>query len=173
MRRTALALCLSTLSLFAAAQSSQWKWRDAAGQLHVSDMPPPASVPAASILERPTDLRRNGRAVTPAPAAKAPTAPESSASAARPAPAQGVDPELEARRKRAADEKVAQQKALDQKDAAARAENCARARNHLAALNDGLRLTRTNDKGEREVLDDKGRAEEMQRARAIVASDCK
>ena len=60
-----------------------------------------------------------------------------------------------------------------EKDAASRAENCARARNHLAALNDGLRLTRTNEKGEREVLDDKGRAEEMQRARAIVASDCK
>jgi hypothetical protein len=34
-------------------------------------------------------------------------------------------------------------------------------------------MTRTNAQGEREVLDDKGRAEEMQRARAVIASDCK
>jgi hypothetical protein len=34
-------------------------------------------------------------------------------------------------------------------------------------------MARTNDKGEREILDDKARAEEAQRARKIVASDCK
>ena len=43
----------------------------------------------------------------------------------------------------------------------------------MAALNEGMRMTRTNEKGEREVLDDKGRAEEMQRARSVMASDCK
>jgi hypothetical protein len=32
---------------------------------------------------------------------------------------------------------------------------------------------RTNEKGEREVLDDQGRAEETARARAVIASDCK
>jgi type IV secretory pathway VirB10-like protein len=170
MRRTALALSLAALAAFAWAQPSpsQWKWRDASGQLHISDMPPPASVPSSAILERPTDVRRNGRAVPPPATAKT---PEAAASTAR--PAQGVDPELEARRKRAEDEKVAQQKLVQEKNTASRAENCARARSHLVALNDGLRLTRTNERGEREVLDDKGRAEEMQRARAIVASDCK
>ena len=34
-------------------------------------------------------------------------------------------------------------------------------------------MTRVNEKGEREVLDDKGLAEEMQRARAVIASDCR
>jgi hypothetical protein len=169
MRRIALALCLAALASTASAQQSpsQWKWRDAQGQLHISDMPPPASVPGSAILERPTDVRRLGRAVPPAPL----KAQEGAASAAR--PAQAVDPELEARRKKAEDEKTTQQKVAQEKDAALRAENCSRARGHLAALNDGMRMTRTNEKGEREVLDDKGRAEEMQRARSVMASDCK
>lgn len=168
MRRTALALSLAALASLAWAQSSpsQWKWRDATGQLHVSDMPPPASVPASAILGRPTDLRRHGQAVPQARAA------EPGASAPR-AVAQNADPELEARRKRAEDDKAQQQKQAQEKDAALRAENCSRARGQLAALSDGLRMTRTNEKGEREVLDDKGRAEEMQRARAVIASDCK
>ncbi len=169
MRRPLIALSLAALASLAWAQQSpsQWKWRDAQGQLNLSDMPPPPSVPGSAILERPTDLRRNGRAVAPpAPAKPA----EGAASAAR---AAGVDPELDARRKKAEDEKAVQQKLAQQKDAAARAENCTRAKGHLAALNEGMRMTRTNDKGEREVLDDKGRAEEMQRARSVMASDCK
>jgi hypothetical protein len=36
-----------------------------------------------------------------------------------------------------------------------------------------VRLTRTNAQGEREVLDDKARTEEMQRARMIIESDCR
>lgn len=171
MRRTALALSLAALASLAWAQStSQWKWRDSAGQLHISDMPPPAGVPASAILERPTDVRRNGRAVAPPAARPA----DGAASGPRPTmAAPSTDPELDARRKRAEDEKSAQQKVQQEKDSAARAENCARAKGHVAALNDGLRMTRTNEKGEREVLDDKGRAEEMQRARSVMASDCK
>ena len=34
-------------------------------------------------------------------------------------------------------------------------------------------MTRVNDKGEREVLDDKQRAEEIQRTRTVIASDCR
>jgi hypothetical protein len=40
-------------------------------------------------------------------------------------------------------------------------------------LESGQRIARVNAQGEREVLDDKGRAEEMQRARQVMASDCK
>jgi hypothetical protein len=155
-------LCLSA----SGAPSVPWKYRDAQGRIVVSDLPPPAGVPDKDILERPNLPER--RAV-PAPK------PAASASATAPAPAlaQGMDPELEARRKKLADEQLAQQRVQQEKDAAQRADNCARAKSHLAALNDGLRMARTNDKGEREILDDKGRAEEMQRARQVIASDCK
>jgi hypothetical protein len=155
-------LCISAM----AAPSVPWKYRDAQGRIVVSDLPPPANVPDKDILERPTVPVR--RAAVPPPAASA-------ASAAAPAAAlaQGSDPELEARRKKLADEQQAQQRVQQEKDAAQRADNCSRAKSHLAALSDGLRMARTNEKGEREILDDKGRAEEMQRARQVIASDCK
>ena len=143
-----------------------WKWRDASGQIVVSDTPPPMSVPDKSILERPP-LQRARAAANAAAAASAPPLKAVADNAPR------VDPELEARRKAAANEQVTQQKAEEQRAAAARVENCARAKSHLSALSEGYRMARTNDKGEREVLDDKGRADEMQRARAIIASDCK
>ena len=54
-----------------------------------------------------------------------------------------------------------------------RAENCRRARSHLSAMESGQRIARVNDKGEREVLDDRGRAEEMRQAREVIASDCR
>jgi cytoskeletal protein RodZ len=144
-----------------------WKWRDASGRVTVSDTPPPQSVPDKDILVRPaTQLRVRAPAAASAPdSGPKPTAVTP--------PGARVDPELEARRKKAADDQAAQQKAQEEKTAAARAENCGRAKTHLIALENGERLARTNARGEREVLDDKGRAEEMQRARAVIASDCK
>lgn len=155
----AAVLCLG----MATAQAANWKYRDAQGRIVVSDLPPPSGVQDKDILERPTvPVRRAPAAAASAVATAAPTAV-----------AQGSDPELEARRKKAASEQEQKQKVEQEKDAAQRAENCSRAKSHLAALGDGLRIARTNDKGEREILDDKGRAEEMQRARQVMASDCK
>jgi hypothetical protein len=148
-----------TMALPAAAQ---WKWRDKSGQIQYSDLPPPAGTPDQDILLRPTQIQQR-RPVVAAPASAA-----SAASAAR-----GVDPELDARRKKAEQEQAAKQKAEEEKYAAARADNCARAKSYLRTLDEGLRVTRTNEKGEREFLDDKQRAEETRRTRDIIASDCK
>ena len=52
-------------------------------------------------------------------------------------------------------------------------DNCSRARSHLATLESGMRIARTNEKGEREIMDDKARADEMQRTRQIMASECR
>ena len=144
-----------------------WKWRDASGQINVSDTPPPLSVPAKDILDRPPLQRK----VAAAEAAAASAASAASAPVINTGPK--ADPELDARRKRAADEQSAQLRQQQEKDNVVRAENCGRAKGQLAALSDGQRMTRTNAQGEREVLYDKGRAEEMQRARAVIASDCR
>ena len=84
-----------------------------------------------------------------------------------------VDKELQARKKAAEAEQQAKAKAEEQRNAAIRADNCARARSHLATLDSGQRLARINDKGEREVLDDEARAAEVRRAREVIASDCR
>jgi hypothetical protein len=168
--RKPIALVVVLTAVIATAATAQtapmppaWKWRDAAGQVHVSDLPPPLSVPAKDILDRPPLQRKVAAAeaaATSAAAAPLNTGPK-------------TDPELEARRKRAADEQAAQQRQQQDRDLVLRADNCSRAKGALAGLAEGQRMTRTNAKGEREVLDDKERADEMQRARAVIASDCR
>jgi hypothetical protein len=162
----AAALC-STFAAWAqtAPLPSAWKWRDASGQIVVSDTPPPMSVPDKSILERPPVQRASAAAAAAAASAPAPRPTVDNSPK--------LDPELEARRKAAANEQAAQAKADEQRSAAVRAENCSRATSQLTALVDGQRMVRTNEKGEREVMDDKARAEETQRARAVIASDCR
>ena len=100
----------------------------------------------------------------------APGVAASAPAAARPAP---VDKELEARKRAAEAEKAAKAKAEEQRNAAVRAENCKRARQHLATMDSGQRVARINEKGEREVLDDETRAAESRRARDIIASECR
>jgi hypothetical protein len=53
-----------------------------------------------------------------------------------------------------------------------KAENCQRARNHMQGLESGLRLSRTNEQGQREFLDDNARAAEMARTRETIAINC-
>lgn len=159
MRSTRIAMILLLCTVSAVAQA-QWVWRDAAGQIHASDLPPPRGTPDKNIVQRPA---AQARVAPPAPAP---------ASAAASAAGGGVDAALEARRKKAADEQLAQRKAQDEKNAAVRAENCQRAREQLRSLESGQRLSRTLPNGEREILDDAQRAGEAQRVRGIVASEC-
>ncbi len=168
MRYAAILTVAFLATLSCGAATVQWKWRDAAGRINASDLPPPASVPDRDILERPTDQRK--RAASP-PAAAAST-PLTARVQGAPV-AQGSDPELDARRKRAADEKSVQAQQEKDRLATARADNCSRARSQLTALNEGMRISRANAKGETEILDDKARAEESERTRAVIASDCR
>ena len=96
--------------------------------------------------------------------------PASPASGAAKGP---LDRELEARKRATELEQAAKAKAEHERLATQRADNCRRARGHLAALESGQRMARVNDKGEREVLDDRGRADEARLARDVVASDCR
>jgi hypothetical protein len=158
MRRPRIVMILLLSALCATAQA-QWVWRDAAGQIHASDLPPPKGTPDKSIVQRPAVQARI------APPASAPASAAASA-------AGGVDAALEARRKKAAEDQLAQRKAQDEKNAAVRAENCQRAREQLRSLDSGQRMSRTLPNGEREILDDAQRAAESQRVRSIVSSEC-
>jgi uncharacterized protein DUF4124 len=154
-----------SLCVAMAPAAAQWKWKDARGQVVISDVPPPRDIPERDVLQRPEVVNRR--------AAAAPAAAPTSATAEAAAPKARVDPELEARRKKGEAEQQEKMKAEEQKVAQARAENCKRARAHLSSLESGMRLARTNENGEREILDDKGRADEMQRTRQIISSDCR
>lgn len=152
----ALLLILGTALCLPA--SAQWMWRDANNKPVFSDRPPPADIPDRNIVQRPSGA---ARAAPPAPAASATTAPPS-----------GQDKELEQRRQQAEAAEGARQKAAQEAQAKARAENCARARQNKASLDSGIRITRTNAQGEREFLDDAQRAAEQRRTQDIIARDC-
>jgi hypothetical protein len=157
----------TSFAMTGSALAQNWKYRDTQGRIVISDLPPPATVQDKDILERPAAPARRA---APVPAGSA-SGPITGGASAPLAPR--TDPELDARRKKAGEEQEMKNKVQLEKEAALRADNCARAKTHIAALNDGQRMARTNDKGEREVLDDKARAEELQRARQVIASDCK
>jgi hypothetical protein len=144
---------------------AQWKWKDKSGHTQYSDLPPPPAIPEQDILQRPAG--QNRRAPAPFPGAAA-----SDAAGAASGP-KSVEPELEAKRSKAEQEEAAKKKAEADKLAAARLDNCSRAKAQLRSIDDGMRMARVNAKGEREILDDNARAEEAKRTKAIIASDCK
>ena len=160
----AAAACLLALQMPALAQ---YTWKDAKGQLHASDQPPPREVPDKDVIRRPSAPRA---AAVPASAASATgtAAPGRAVSASAP-----VDPELQQRKARAEQDAKAKAQAEEQRLARVRAENCQRARTHLATLDSGSRLVRMNERGERIVLDDAARAQEAAQARNVVASECR
>ncbi|MET0335055.1 MAG: DUF4124 domain-containing protein [Rhizobacter sp.] len=161
---------------FSLPAEAQWKWKDKSGRVQYSDLPPPPSVSEAEILQRPNgSAARKPPAFAPNSAQAAAAAMAASAASAPGATGEAgkVEPELEAKRRKAAEEETAKRKAEEEKAKVARADNCQRARAQVRALEDGMRMARVNEKGEREVLDDKQRAEESKRARDVVASDCK
>jgi hypothetical protein len=168
-RTTALDRCLVALLAgvlgltLALPVAAQWKWRDQRGQTQYSDLPPPPGTPDSDILQRPQPGATARRAAPPASAASAAPLPAARAS----------DPELEAKRKQAEQQIADRKKVEEEKIAATRAENCNRAKAQMRTLDSGMRMARTNEKGEREILDDAARAAETTRTRGLIASECK
>ena len=160
----------TVLALLALPADAQWKWKDGTGRVQYSDLPPPTSTPEKDILARPNERKT---AVTPVFAASGASGASAAGSASAMLAPKTTDPELEAKRKKYDAEQAARVKADEDKVAAARADNCLRSKSQLKTLESGVRVAKTNEKGEREILDDEGRDTEMKRSRALIASDCK
>ena len=161
--RIALVALLCSAPLVAAAQ---WQWIDKNGRKVFSDQAPPPDIAPDKIVKRPGGPRG---AVVPAaepPATTAAAAPAAAASLRK-------DKVLEEKKKQAEAAEAEKKKAEEAKVAAARADNCARARSSKASFDSGVRISRTNEKGEREILDDAQRAAEVKHLEAIIARDCK
>jgi hypothetical protein len=166
MQKIALpfAACLLAIAAIGAHAQPVWKWRDANGQLHISDSAPPPGTPQKNILSAPGSL-----APVTLPT-KGPSASDAAPSASPPLT------DLEKKKLAADKEKAEQQKAeraaLEQKNAAIRKDNCQRATSEAANLQIGGRIAQVNAQGEREILDDNQRAAELKRVQDIVAQNC-
>ncbi|WP_249937289.1 DUF4124 domain-containing protein [Roseateles sp. DAIF2] len=161
----ALMLCLAT------GAQAQWKWRDTAGKVQYSDLPPPQGTPEKDILQRPPGLKAPVVIRPFGQAASAPApAPASTAASAAPSKA---ELEQQAKQKAEQEQQAKKQKDEEKRVAEQRADNCKRATAHLRMLEDGVRITQRNQAGETVFLDEKQRAEELQRTRGLVASECR
>jgi uncharacterized protein DUF4124 len=173
VRPFAALLVLLAASLLCLPAQAQWKWRDKAGHVQYSDLPPPPGTPDQDILIKPTAGSRRAGPVPNAPVSIVSSGNAASSAASGALVPRTADSELEAARKKAEADAAAKSKAEEQRIAAMKADNCTRAKTQLTTLESGIRLARSNANGEREFLDDKQRAEETTRTKAVIATDCK
>lgn len=135
---------------------SQWAWRDSNGRMVFSDQPPPPDVKAEQIVRQPRDGAPPAAPVSPAP-------PPAAAQAAAPAKKAPEPGRAELERRQAEEQALRQQLA----------EDCARLRIYVRALEGGQRVARPDGQGGFEVLDDAARAQEITRSKERLERSCK
>ena len=157
-----LLTALPTLS-----QADIYKWKDKDGVMRYSDTPPPSNVKLEYIgnkkVTKPTG-KEPLSVVTdalPAPVAAQPVLMPSASAEETAAKLRQQTAEVEKNNKQ---EKEAQAKI--------KAENCRAAKANLASYEQGGRIYKMNEKGEREYLDDAGLKQGAEKARVDVAKNC-
>lgn len=160
-------LLLALACTWAFGAAAQWQWIDKDGRKVFSDRPPPQDVPENKILKQPRFVP-----AAPTAASNAASAPVPAASASAPATA-GKDKELEKKKAQAEADEAAKKKAEETKQAAARAENCTRAKQAMTAFESGKPMRMPNAQGEMVFLDEAGRSAEMKRIQSVIDADCK
>lgn len=149
----------------AVSQAEIYKWKDKNGVVRYSDIPPPSNVPHKSLGKK---------------AVKPPTAVEAPAAAAlegAPVPDSGVQqtpeevtPDAEVQRQEA--EAARKQAEAAEAEQRAKQENCTTARANLANFEQGGRVYKMNENGEREYLGDDDLAAGKADAQAEVDKYC-
>ena len=164
LRLTLLGLALA----MPAASFAQWQWLDKDGRKVFSDQAPPSDVPVNNILRHPGPKPR--AAIGAEAAASGMQAAKSPASVPK---LSGKDKELEERKRKADAAEAEKKKEREEEIAKAQAGSCDQAKRAKATFDSGVRITRMNDKGEQDFLDDNARAAETRRLEGIIARDCK
>ena len=151
-----------------------WQWRDAAGRMVYSDLPPPPSVPASQILRAPTPASPAEQSTAaPAQAASQPAAAARAPAAAAPAAPRGWAEREQDFRKRAADREEDERKQREEREQTARAVRaCQDARSALRTLESGIRVSTIDAQGERQVIDEDERARRIGAARQEIVRSC-
>lgn len=134
-----------------AASAEVYTWRDASGNIHYSDTPPPG-----------VDAKKIRQGMQPGTTPSAGTPVRSTA-----------EQDLEFRKRQAEAEKARAKADQEKNESEEGKRNCEDARKQLNALESGQRMSRINEAGESIPLDDDMRAQETEKARKAVKSWCK
>ncbi len=138
---------------------AQWVWKDESNHTVVSDQPPPNNIPLKNIIKTP-----RGSSLTRKPIESDTDSAGSDAKKdSEPQTLAEKDMDYKKRQKEAAE--ASQKQADEANKAKAQQDRCKTLRSNLAGLESGIRIARTNEKGEREYLDDSQRQSEIQKSR--------
>jgi len=153
-RMTWLALALM-LGISQTAGAAIYKWKDKDGAMRYSDTPPPAGTTYETLGAQ----RQKSTAAPAASASEAPIKSPQEQQDAENEPAESPEALQEKQRVEAENKKI-------------RAQNCATARANLQTFTQGGRISRMNENGEREYLDDEALAKGAEQARKDIAEYC-
>lgn len=164
-------LCLMAICVYAlplVSQAQVYKWKDKDGSIRYTDTPPPSNIKQETIGTKKT--------VTPN-VSPAPEQGQAPAKAANPDNSfkEVPSPEAEAaaaqmRQRKAEDEKRAKQE--KEAEAKRKAENCRAARTNYETYNQGGRVFKLNEKGEREFMGDNDLSASKAQAQREINMNC-
>ncbi len=146
--RAALLIVLFLIS--ATVMAEIYSWRDADGGMHYSDIPPLGQVNTRKIepsAANPGDIERARQDL--------------------------ANKEAGFKKRQQTTTEAAVKEDKESADAAEKLRNCERARSYLRELDSGVRISGTNENGERVFLDDQRRQQETEVAARAVESWCK
>lgn len=152
-----LTLGIAACTAFVPAHAETYQWKDSNGRTVISDTPQPGAGKAVRVIGGQTPTVSSEK-----PAEKTSEAPKTTA-----------EKDLDFKKRQQEAREKAEKEAKEQKSAADKRENCERARRNLAALESNQPMTNYDDKGERKLMDDTQRQQEIERARQFMAEFCK
>jgi Domain of unknown function (DUF4124) len=149
--RQSLMLCALLLALPLLGHAQIYKWKDKNGAIRYTDTPPPSGIKQEAIGKK-----KAGQAADQTPLAPVEGAsPVATKDAKKEDKKEAMSKEGAVKKRQAdaeADKKAKQEK---EKQELAQVANCKLARSNLATYNNGGRITKTDENGERIYLDDK------------------
>jgi len=180
MKKLLIACFCMSLLMSTTAFAEVYKWKDKSGKTQYSDTPPLSNIPYTTLSGK--------KSAQPAQPAPAPDPNKAAEAAKSGAPAPGTpgapvnpnDPNAsknkvsEELKEKAAKEAEAkkQQEEKQQAEKQAKEQACKAARSRLAQFEQGGRIYRVNERGEREYYGDKEIAAEIENAKSDVAANC-
>ena len=151
MQSKPVAFSLLVLALYLASPAGAeiYQWKDQNGKTVISDQPPMRQTPTKKIGD---------------------TSAGDGASSKQPSLA---DRDMEFRKRQQEAQERAEKEKKETAAAADKKDNCQNAREQLRLMESGERIALRDDKGERYYLDDAQRAQETDKARRFIESQCK
>ncbi len=138
-------LCFLTFSVYAA----MYRWVDKEGKTHYSDQPP-SDADAKAVNAKPASGSSSSTAVK-----------------------SYQEKDQEFKKRRIEEQEADKKQKVELANTQAKQKNCSDAKSRLALLQAGGRIAKTNEKGEREFLNDKDRENNLREAEKSVSEWCK